>query len=805
MMRKNILYILVTAFLAVACFEERYQTEPTPNQEVDFSAGLFGAQTKTLYGNDEFSSVQNSIKIKWVDGDLVKVYGTTCSCKQAEYAILAPTTPDALNTPNKDDGKSTADGMVKTGEAGVQWGSDPASDFYAVYPSGSTGDFVSYNGGTKVKTTISATQYNRFIKSGTTWQGVPFDFSDKTMRMSNAIMYARTTANSGESVDLVFNPFTTVLKFKLASWKSVSGSGLEGNATGKSIQVKSITIKAPYAIAGDFDLMFPASSSSVSASLANGYSSSSSVVITPAEQLTWTYGESIEFSVFTIPVSNRKLSDVDSNGNGWSIRLETNEGTKLFNLKPSSTSKSNLVAGKIHKLGLPSIPITTPWEPSKDNWIESIPRNVYLSELSLPGAWYSTDENYQGNIGLNSDENDNKIDDGLEALYNAGIRAFNIDCRLSVGKGQKYVTSLGDLKNRDLVLVCAGSEEYSSSGKITSYETVADKFESLGKLIKTRPYEYIEVILTISDKPKTHNYLGTQMRYYGTVDPQSVLKSISDMANSATIIQYLYQGPITPKTTVNNVAGTIVLKVNANTSDANLESFVKPAPMLVSEASMAEDQYGIQTVKIGTFDREMISSMYWSNEFSSAEEENYMRFYYHQCQNTSGNNGKPKVSDRKKAVWEILKYAKGHYDINSHNSLYQLGIGGWTDDSAVGKYNLAAQLSPFVRDIIKCMLDESEYKFENETHTMYPTPVGAVLMNFALFPEVEVGSWLNGYTTYEMDSLTLIQYIIDLNAKCPMSRDEDQPAWPGLESDPEPDYIGDIYVEILDWDDEHLN
>lgn len=805
MMRKNILYILVTAFLAVACFEERFQTEPTPNQEVDFSAGLFGAQTKTLYGKDEFSSVQNSIKIKWVDGDLVKVYGTTCSCKQAEYAILAPTTPDAPNTPNKDDGKSTADGMVKTGEAGVQWGSDPASDFYAVYPSGSTGDFVSYNGGTKVKTTISATQYNSFIKSGTTWQGVPFDFSDKTMRMNNAIMYARTTANSGESVDLVFNPFTTVLKFKLASWESVSGSGLGGNATGKSIQVKSITIKAPYAIAGDFDLMFPASSSSVSASLANGYSSSSSVVITPAEQLTWTYGESIEFSVFTIPVSNRKLSDVDSNGNGWSIRLETNEGTKLFNLKPSSTSKSNLVAGKIHKLGLPGIPITTPWEPSKDNWIESIPRNVYLSELSLPGAWYSTDENYQGSdIGLHSDSNKDGIDDGLAALYNAGIRAFHIDSRLSVKPGVRISDSYSMSDMSNLVLACAGTEVEGGIFNRNYLEsigmTVEDALNSLGQLISqdAGQDEFIEVILTVSNKPKTNG-----SREYGTVDPTMVLTAISNLVNQSSIKSYLYTDQITPNTVVNNVLGKIVLKVNVNATDATIRKAKVSGPMLVSEGSMAETRYGNNNdIMLGTFNKDNTVLMHWSNIYKDKGQDGYMLFHYHQCQDTESSIT---VAERKTAIWEILKTAKANYNADTHNALYQLGIGGWTDDDAEGKADIASKLSPFVNEIIECMLDETSYTYNSETYKMYPTPVGAVLMNFALKDQIKISASLGGSTTYAMNSSTLIQNIINLNAKCPMSRDEDQPAWPGTEPDPEPDYVGDIYVEILDWDDEHLN
>ena len=314
-MRHNIIYVLVLGFIAVACFEDRFHTEPTPGDEVVFSAGLNSVKTKTLYGKDNFASNQNGIKVKWVDGDVVKIYGASCDRKQAEYSIVAT----ATNTPNQDDGKSTADDMVRLGEAGVQWGTASESEFYAVYPSSATQDFVTYNGGVQVKTTIGSTQYNRFIKSSdNVWQGVPFDFSDKSMRMNNAIMYARTTVANGNSVDLDFNPYSTVLKFQIASWTADGQGSLGGAPGGKTVQIKSITISAPYAIAGDFDLKFP-NSGTVEAVLGSGYNTSKSIVITPAEQLLWAYGEKIEFSVFTIPIAGRSLSDSD-----WTIKLETN-------------------------------------------------------------------------------------------------------------------------------------------------------------------------------------------------------------------------------------------------------------------------------------------------------------------------------------------------------------------------------------------------------------------------------------------------------------------------------------------------
>ena len=795
----NIINIVAAIFFAVACIDDKVLVEPTPGKDVVFSAGVNHVDTKTLYGADNGKSVM----VKWVDGDKVKVYGASCAQKQAEYEISVSGT----NTPNVNDGKSDADGMTKTGAAGVQWGNSETSDFYAVYPSSAAADFapLSKGEGVKVKTTIASSQYSSFSKSGQIWTGVPFDFSNKTMRMNNAIMYARkTNVTNGDPVGLPFEPFTTVLKFKLASWEASSGGTLGGNPAGKSIQLKTITVSAPYPIAGDFDLIIP-KEGNVSASI-DGYNGSNDIIITPAEQLSWTYGESIEFSVFTIPISGRSLKD-----EWWRVTIETTDGTKRFTLKPASNVNTNFIAGQIHKLGIPGLPVQTPWEPKNESWIESIPRNVYLSELSLPGAWYSTDVNYQGDdIGLLKDSNNDGIDDGLAALYNAGIRAFHIDSRLSIKAGQSAKSSYRDSDMANLVLACAGTEKEETFFGIATGEmasigmTVEQALLSLGKLAsrETSKGEFIEVILTVSDKPKTNS-----SRVYGTVDPTMVVKAISNLIAKPEIRSYLYTDQINPNTIVNDVLGKIVLKVNVNAADAKIQNINASGPMLISEGSMAEQQYGSnKDILLGTFNKENIVPMHWSNMYKNEGQDGYMRFYYHQCQNTEES---VTVDERKTAIWDILKNAKKNYNADTHNALYQLGLGGWTDDDEEGKLDIAATLSPFVNEIIEHMLAENDkdkvYTFKagntTETQTMQPTPVGAVLMNFALKDSKVVGTGLNA-KTYKMNSSTLIENIIKLNAKCPMSRDENKPSWPGQEV---PGDIEDLYIEISDWDNVALD
>ena len=120
-MKKNFLYIIAFLSVLVACTEETIEVgTPLTGQEVTFSVSM-GNDSRTLYGQEEADG--KSIKVNWVNGDKITVYGTTCAVKQSDYSVVA------ANSGNQ----NYADNLVKTGAAGIQWGSE-ASVFYAIYP-----------------------------------------------------------------------------------------------------------------------------------------------------------------------------------------------------------------------------------------------------------------------------------------------------------------------------------------------------------------------------------------------------------------------------------------------------------------------------------------------------------------------------------------------------------------------------------------------------------------------------------------------------------------------------------------------
>ena len=203
-MKKNFLYIIAFLSVFVACTEEKIEVgTPLTGQEVKFSVSM-GNDSRTLYGQEEADG--ESIKVNWVDGDNITVFGTTCAVKQADYKVI----------PGKDENGNNsnfASDLEKTGAAGIQWGSDP-SDFYAIYPA--VDEAVEVNNGiVTINTSIRQYQNNDFVfnSATNTWVGTPYVEGMEGNTMPDALMYAvtpevKSTDNNG-IVNLNFKPFSS--------------------------------------------------------------------------------------------------------------------------------------------------------------------------------------------------------------------------------------------------------------------------------------------------------------------------------------------------------------------------------------------------------------------------------------------------------------------------------------------------------------------------------------------------------------------------------------------------------------------
>lgn len=738
-MKKNVLYIITIIALLASCSEEQIeQVSPLKGQDVKFTASLSDKNgSRTLYGPES----DNSIRVNWVHGDNITVYGVDCGVKQGKYAV--DTKGNA--------GQNYASNLNKLGAAGVQWGTATTSDFYAVYPA-VEGAFVSNTDGTiTVTTQVAQNQKNKFTLVGNTWVGTPYVDDLENPSMSNALMYAYTPdAKSSENngiVNLTFKPFSTVLKFKLNGWEVKNGMTDEVGSVAV-VTVNKITIKAPVPVVGECVFTFVDGKPTVSGGEYND------IVIYP-NQLLLSEKQSVEFNAFAIPQEYIMTSDSD---NPWTVIVETDYGTYNYKIAPSTDA--TLAEGQIHKINIPNIEINqgaVDLIPSE--WIKWIPRNVYLSELSLPGAWYATNSDYQSTTDLS-------------AQYAAGIRAFNIDCRMTAS-ADSWTKSSGnysiDESNATYLLQCAGSETLSGVNifgltyvsEVADGLTVESQLEQLSLLLTDE--EYIMVVLTIAEKPKDLSgaLTGNSKPFGNSVDPAKVLAAIKDIltrkGKTLKVFGYRDQDKdktLNANTTINDVLGSMIIKINVNVDqDVTDLSTYNMENVLLCEGSMAsEEKYIATPIVAGSFTSMNTAALYWGNKISEPS----MYYYYHQAQMTindqtnASTSTTPSFVDRKAAIDNIINESSAIYSSNEHNGLFQISVGGRLEND--NRTTVAEVLNPYI-------LEKVNAKLENN-----PSPIGIVLMNYC--------------TDNAYRSVDLTNAIIKMNTKFHLNRDMTQEEWP---------------------------
>lgn len=744
---KNIFGLpLIASLLMVACTDKELDDNITPRdgEEVDFSVSVNDNKSRTLYGDEAKDG--KSVVVNWVKGDKVLVYGTTCSNPSAEYKV-----DDAA------DGLNYAGELIKTGAAGIQWGTATTSDFYSVYPSNSaiTPNTDAKGNVTSVKVTTEIRKHqNVTFKKNTdgVWVGQHYDDDSANPTMTDAVMYAvEKGVTAGETVNLGYKPFTTVLRFNFAGYQA---EGEMGGDINSKIYVNKITINSPFAISGKFSMTVGYDEDNndsfavVDEENLKVTEDNSQIVIYP-DYLPLANAEQLQFDVFAIPQDYVLTID-----NYFVVTIETNSGQFIYKMIPTVVDgkKNKMLAGAMHKVNIPMKTISKPFEIPASEWVKYVPRNVYLSELSMPGAWYCMDEGYQG-AGVT-----------LQSLYEKGVRAFNIDCRITKNHGSflgMNVTSKWDDTDypNNCYLCCAGTED---PGGISGYQIlndgvkVADAVDQLIALAQANPYELISIIFTFAEKPCTNS--GTS---FGSVNPAYISQKLSEILEARKSNLY---SEITNMTTVGDVIRSgknIIVKINHSNKEFYNGDFTMPtgfmasyAPMVLAGADKDGNYWNEQTYSnISALDADQYSSMK-SSKIYNGNVLNNMTYYYCQAQKTySDGNGTPTIEDRKKAINNVLGKAKEIYDTSTHDALFQLGIGGSLDDDQTA---IASNLNAYVQEKIEAMLSTTASE-----STL--SPLGFVLMNYCL---------------NETYGIPLINDILEINTKFYLNRDKGKDEWP---------------------------
>lgn len=696
---KNIM-LLVMAFAVASCAEDEIienKDHGKAGQEVQF--GLSLANSRTVYGpegeikDETTGAVTNRyFPLYWSEGDKVQIFSPECATDRndAEYSVK-PVSKE-----------SYAESLTKTGDYGVQWGQSEKANFYSVYPS-TNATFQEANGVVTAKLNIGATQTANYLLNVENGKGVYY-----VADMQNVIMYAETNnVKAGDVVTLQYTPFSTILEFEI----SATGTG--------TALVSNITLEADEPIVGDFNLTFNGGVPSVLP--ADNNSNSNTLVmnfgVKPELNSTNSSNNSIKNS--TMRVKMCLMPNSVENIDTWKLTITTLEGGKEITHTKTFSGTDVLKPGKIHKVKLPTITANKAWEYKPAIWMTQIPEyeTIYLTEYSIPGAWYAHDakgEGYQVS------------GESISNLWENGVRAFALECRASSTYVPSGFMGLGGSYEPSSIVI-SGTQD---NGLLGDYTTGGTKIREIIKSIADEvagTKEFAVLVLSYADggtdgqRAKDHNFFINGVK-------------VEIEASKATNI---YEEEITSETITSEVLGQLIVKINVdkelskssydNSSNA-LFSYVPHMNQLTSDNYATplfsklywktwEDSYE-------SFITEPTTDFLWC--FSSAN-----RTHVNPAEGSTATYDIPTYSQRKTALNAMMDHSDEIYENSTHNVWFYFNAGGVEAESQGGRTtiaNYAGNMNPWLLDVINRKTNGGTDEDGNLVYSK-PSPLGIVMFN----------------------------------------------------------------------------
>lgn len=731
-MKKIYALFALPALMLTACSDDINPDVPetVPGEDIVFKASL-PQGTRTVYG--DFNADGTARKVMWVNGDKVNVFSPQCEAnfRQAEYEVKVA------------NNQSYADELVKTGTTGLRWGTASATEtkFYAAYPENAT--LAQESDGT-VTASFHIDDVQTTLMQSATTNGKTVWSPSATAPTPNNIMFAQPLANGQSQVtavdgktvaNLQFTPYSTVLHMTFAGW-ALTNPDLQGadDMTVYSVRLNSTGTSD---IAGNFPLTLKADGTAptVGNNVTLGNKSITVNVDAGAEinGISLKPGDSLECDLFMIP-TGATIS------NQWSVDLITSAGTFSRKLEPAAGANSTLKPGQIHKMNFPAINLNNGWEYHPDSWLADIPDNVYFTEVSLPGSWYSA-----------STSGDKYQDDDIATQFSKGVRAFFLETRVGTtnrdfvynplyggGITPTDTKLMNDAVNRrngsDFTVVISGTgSNQSTYGDLNAYygaTTIDATLTAIAEQVRDHQTEFAVLTLSYADGGSA----GVS-GFWKSVWLQKILNAIN--AN-ALFKQYLYTGTVNESTTVSALRGRILLKINiddeteitsatstvdtilsgtgTNTTQVNQELFSQ-IPALFS--------YTNQSWSATTSESSLVSNLYWKGKptLTDATIGSTGFFWNYTMANRTYGTGLPTLGDRQSSISNLIANSKDARAQGEHNVFFMIGAGGSyfanTSSDSGSPSSVADNLNPF-------LLGEINKKIANGE----ASPLGLVYTNF---------------------------------------------------------------------------
>ena len=648
-MKKTVYYLCLSALLGFSgCQDEIEQEQVIPAQtgdEITFGSALTDIQTRTIYGEDP---VNGAYPVYWEkDGsDQIAIY-----CPQAAQGKLVKyyVKPDDENPE-----QSSTVTKVNTGEAGLQWGKDETHKFYGFYPASAVTGAEDGKIVGEIPTVQSPVDWVETINEagGTTYTGVA--------NTDYAFMWAYGAHNKkdGGDVALIFHPWVTILDIE------INGPAKDDEKIKmSSVQVRSLNNEI---LNGKFICdMNPVEQDPTKAPTYTGIGNTASTRNQISIELYDTdKGDFITLGKNDKIVVRAYLLPKDENydtGTGGDQQLQVRVApfnsavlTRTLNGAGGSVS-GGILAHKINRVVLPSVSKTGP-----NYWMSSLDPDIFVTELSLPGSKmsYQTTAN-----GANVPYQGLSIAD----QFANGIRAFQIQTASTNNHG---LLDTGSAEDQILYMTVAGKKTKTRFMDIVKEIATGLKTgEGNGK-----KNEYAFILLTAA--------LGKCDSYGGLVGLQTdgnlawmdaIRNELAEMTKDDDTYR-IYTGEITPNTTIADVAGHIIIKVNYNFVDmGNHLSTTDKIPAMFAQWGTLDDvstdftetnAYAINTLRWGTSNHSVNSNLQW--------------FYHEATRAGYNNNGGDETYDQKTGniedMWNrSIQYYKNS---NDHSMWFLNDLGG---------------------------------------------------------------------------------------------------------------------------------
>ena len=312
--------------------------------------------------------------------------------------------------------------------------------------------------------------------------------------------------------------------------------------------------------------------------------------------------------------------------------------------------------------------------------MSSLDPNIYVTELSLPGSRMSSLTEANGASTIYQDQT-------ISEQFTNGVRAFYFQTMYENDGG------LGILEDPDynLYLAVNGNKLNRFSTYIQEIANGLAKAEEAG-----RPNEFAFVLLTWSSVSGSNN----DRRWM-----QAVQEELTEMGNDP---KYrLYTKEITPNTTIDDVKGKIIIKVNYN--DQDMGNYLNADARVPAMFAIWDSYY-----------RPEGNDLRWGTSNSNAPAT--MKWVYQEV-TTVGPGGQTILADKKNYINQMFESSIDSYQNNSAHDMWFMNdcggsfVGDVTGDYVNGNYgrgentdgakDLAQEMGIYVTNLLQSRTEDA--------------------------------------------------------------------------------------------------